>query len=365
MPRKVVLCSLGTIGRLTLPLLLDRPEFELVGLWCHGDDKHGVDAGELAGREPVGLAATGDFDAIVELEADCVLFHSAYIGRPRQAISDMARLLRSGKNLITAWPSTLMWPPYGRTVIPDSIDEIEAAALEGGSSLFATGTDPGLATDALPALLSSASGRVDSVRMQEVGNYSALAPTGLLTAPEFLSFGQPLDYAGRCWVEEKTMQELGGAPPVIVAAALGYEPTRVEFFEHRGAATKRREFKGGGVIEVGTIGSRWFGFTCHTAGPTVTWEHITHAGCGIPDEWPIQRPIRGGYNIVIEGSPNMRVNFDMDENGDEYTGGMLITATRCANAVDAVCRAEPGIRTVFDFGLGDTSLGRPPRLRPV
>jgi len=360
MPYKVILSSLGSIGSMSLPLLLDRDEFELVGLWCHGEEKHGVDAGVLAGRESVGLAATGDFDAVVAMEADCVLYHSAYIGRQDAAIQDMARLLRSGKNVITPWPSTLMWPPYGRKVIPEGIAQLEEAALEGGSSLFATGTDPGIATDALPALLSGASGSVERVTVQECGDYSPLAPTGLLTAPEFLSLGQPMDYAGRSWVEETAMQELGGAMPPLIAAALGFEATEVEFFEERGPAERRKEFSNGGVIEVGSIGSRFFGFKARTDGPTVVWQHVTHAGCGVPDEWPLLRPLHGGYAIAFEGSPSMRVSFEMEEGGNEYMGGMLITATRCANAIGAVCRAAPGIRTVFDFPLGELTFGRPP-----
>ena len=357
MPHKVILCSLGTIGSLSLPLLLDRSEFELVGLWCHGAEKQGVDAGSLIGRDPVGITATGDFEAIVAMEADCVLYHSAYIGRSREAIKDMARLLRSGKNVITPWPSMLMWPAYGRTIMPDEIALLEDAGREGEASLFATGTDPGIASDALPALLSGASGSVERVTVQECGDYSPLAPTGLLTSPEFLSFGQPMDYAGRCWVEEDAMRELGGAMPAIIAAALGHEAAEVEFFERRGKAERRKTFENGGTIEVGSIGSRFFGFTAQTEGPTITWQHVTHAGCGVPEEWPLLRPLRGGYTIAFDGSPSMRVAFEMEERGNEYMGGMLITATRCANAIPAVRRAAPGIRTIFDFRLGELTLG--------
>jgi len=105
----------------------------------------------------------------------------------------MARSLRSGNNVITPWPSTFMCPPYAREVIPELFAEIESACRDGHSSPFATGTDPGIATDALPVLISSASGSVRSARMQET---SMLESTGLLTAPTFLAFGHPLDYAG-------------------------------------------------------------------------------------------------------------------------------------------------------------------------
>ena len=50
-----------------------RPDLELVGLWVHSADKAGKDAGEIAGIEPLGVAATNDADALLALDADPVV----------------------------------------------------------------------------------------------------------------------------------------------------------------------------------------------------------------------------------------------------------------------------------------------------
>ena len=54
---------------------------ELVGAKVYSEDKDGVDAGVLAGRQPCGVVATQDVDEILALGADCV----AYFPRHRLA----------------------------------------------------------------------------------------------------------------------------------------------------------------------------------------------------------------------------------------------------------------------------------------
>ena len=50
------------------------PELELVGAWVHSPDKEGADLGTLVGGETLGVTATGDVDALLATEADCVLY---------------------------------------------------------------------------------------------------------------------------------------------------------------------------------------------------------------------------------------------------------------------------------------------------
>jgi 4-hydroxy-tetrahydrodipicolinate reductase len=47
----------------------------LVGLYVHGQDKAGRDAGELCGTAPTGVTATASVDDIIELSPDCVLYN--------------------------------------------------------------------------------------------------------------------------------------------------------------------------------------------------------------------------------------------------------------------------------------------------
>ncbi|WP_231614168.1 hypothetical protein [Mycobacterium nebraskense] len=71
-PYRVVQWSTGNIGKRALGVLLDRDDFDVVGVHAFGSDKVGRDAGELADQAPVGVAATGDADALLELRPDCV-----------------------------------------------------------------------------------------------------------------------------------------------------------------------------------------------------------------------------------------------------------------------------------------------------
>jgi hypothetical protein len=358
--RRVVQCSLGNVGSLNLPLLLDRPELELVGVWCHAPEKHGRDVGPLVGRDPVGLRVASTFDEIVAVEADCALYHSQILEREDDAIAEIARLLRSGKNVVVPWISALQWPPFGRVFAPRAVAEVEAACADGGTSLLMTGTDPGFFSDMLPVVLTGVCGTVESIRIQEILDYSPFDDPRL-TAPDFLCFGRPLEHADANFVGDHTIEQGWGATAALTAAALGFEVVGSSTFERRAPATRRLDFEHAGPVEPGTIGARWFGITVTTDGPTVTWEHITHvdADC-IPPEWPVDRPVGNGYVVKIEGSPTLRLQCEVSAQGSHFWGAYLVTATRCTNVIDAVCRAQPGICTVFDLALGDVTLARPP-----
>ena len=56
----------GYVGGELIRWILGHPELELVGVWVHGEDKAGRDAGELCGLDRrVGVTATTDVDEIL------------------------------------------------------------------------------------------------------------------------------------------------------------------------------------------------------------------------------------------------------------------------------------------------------------
>jgi 4-hydroxy-tetrahydrodipicolinate reductase len=57
------------------------------------------------------------------------------------------------------------------------------------------------------------------------------------------------------------------------------------------------------------------------------------------------------YRIVIDGSPRLQCEFRFDEDGDGMAGGYSITAMRVVNAIPDVCRARPGLLSVFDLPM--------------
>ena len=76
----------------------------------HSADKAGQDAGELAGVDPVGVAATNDVDEILALRPDCVCYTATADQRPIEALEDLAKILRAGINVVSSSMVMLVYP---------------------------------------------------------------------------------------------------------------------------------------------------------------------------------------------------------------------------------------------------------------
>ena len=82
-----------------------RPDLELVGVWVSNPDKVGQDAGALAGLDrTLGVAATGDVDAVLALQPDVVVHTAMADDRLMGALADLQLLLRAGINVVSSGP---------------------------------------------------------------------------------------------------------------------------------------------------------------------------------------------------------------------------------------------------------------------
>ena len=96
MTYRVIQWATGGVGRAAIEGILDHPDLELVGAWVHGESKDGADLGELVGRAPIGVHATRDVDALLALDADCVVYAPIFADP-----AVVQRILESGKNVVT------------------------------------------------------------------------------------------------------------------------------------------------------------------------------------------------------------------------------------------------------------------------
>src|SRR3954463_7928256 len=97
--RRGIQYSTGNVGRHALRMLIERPDLELVGVHAASPDKVGRDAAELCGLEdPSGVVATDNVDALLGLNADCVVYTSQAETRPKKALAEITQFLRSGTN---------------------------------------------------------------------------------------------------------------------------------------------------------------------------------------------------------------------------------------------------------------------------
>src|SRR5687768_2568986 len=121
MTYRVIQWATGGVGKAAIEGVLGHSELELVGCWVHSAAKDGLDVGEIVGRDPMGVTATRDVDALLSLEADCVVY-SPVIGDP----DVVAHILRSGKNVVT--PLGWVYPDPERA----RGGRLDAACIEGG-----------------------------------------------------------------------------------------------------------------------------------------------------------------------------------------------------------------------------------------
>jgi hypothetical protein len=152
---RVVQWATGAVGLPQLREIVDRPDLELVGLFVYDPAKVGVDAGELVGRPPTGIAATNDKAAILALAADVVL-HAASKAFPENTnTDDIVALLESGKSVITTTSYNHL-----PTFSADADARIREACEQAGTRFHAAGEHPGFMFERLATSLTALSQRV-------------------------------------------------------------------------------------------------------------------------------------------------------------------------------------------------------------
>jgi hypothetical protein len=348
MTLRVVEWSTGTVGKHAIAGILARPELELVGVWVSSDEKDGKDVGELCGTAPIGLTATRDKDALIALRPDCVVHTAMTDADPFAALGLFEELLAAGINVVSSGPVFLQYP-FG--IIPDEmIEKVADAGRKGGATLFVNGIDPGFANDALPLALTSLSQRVDEVRCYEIADYSTYYQP--FVNAELFGLGKPMDEVPPLF-SGGILTMAWGSVVRIVAAGLGLtldEPL-TETVEFAVAADDVETVNG--VLAKGTrCGVRFEVIGSVGGTPRVVLEHVTRTHPAQRPDWPQPSTGAGCYRVEVTGEPSMTLDLTHHgEHGDHNVSGMIVTAMRLVNSVEAVVAAEPGLVTALDLPL--------------
>jgi hypothetical protein len=343
MKYRVIQWATGHVGKHALRAIAQHPEMELVGLWVSGDAKAGKDAGELCGIGRIGVQATRDAEALLKLDADCVSYAASTDYRPIEAIEDMCRILSAGKNIVTSSFVPLIHPWHA---VPAFAQQLEDACQKGRTSFYCSGIDPGFSPDALPIVLSSLSERIESVRSQEIFNYATYDQPETLF--EVMGFGKPPGTMVPLLIPGSLT--LAWGPSVrMVADALGVELEEIRQWHELAIADETFEISCG-RIEKGTVAGIHFEVSGIVRGqPLIVVEHVTRLRDDIAPHWP-RGTGPGTYRVTIEGMPSMRCDLQIGfHSNDHNIDGCVGTAMRLVNAIPAVCRAEPGVKTWLDL----------------
>lgn len=331
----VVQWSTGNIGRRALGVLLDREGFEVVGVHAFGSDKVGRDAGELADQAPVGVAATGDADALIELRPDCVCY------MPRVIDYDLAtRLLRSGINVVTTGDFLT------GTHHPVELPALEEAAQQGRATFLGTGFEPGF-INVVAGFLTGACRQVHSVTLVETLDCTTYP---VWEVWKVLGFGKPPRQPVTQIDPATQRYGLGYFETLdMIATMLGVELDSKEAFVEPAVLT--RDLNLGWVdFAAGTVGGQRRTYRGHLGGRPVVELAIcwTMSNDALDPQWSDPE----GFSVVIEGKPRVDATIRFGEPGqDAMTVLMDSTAVAAVNAIPFVCDAQPGVITPIDLPI--------------
>jgi len=348
----------GSMGVVALRGVIDHPDLQLTDVVVHSDAKVGRDAGELCGAGATGITATGDPQALIDGDADVVVYAAAANLRPLEAINDMATLLRAGKDVVSCSVVPL--------VFPDAVDDALTSALReaaeaGRASFFTTGIDTGFANNVLPLTLSGVSRVIESIRVTEMFNYATYPDRGAVY--EILGFGMPPEVLP--FAATPGIFTFGWGPVIHqLADGLGAKVERIEENVERVVSDEAFDTPTG-HIAAGTVAAMRSTLTGYVDGsPALVVDHVTRMHDDIAPDWPqpqISIPPkdlgygaasgRGAYRVEIEGSPSIRCEFEMADGADHDLGARIAGASHMVNAIPAVHAAAPGLLSALDLPL--------------
>lgn len=339
---RVIQWATGGVGRAAIQGIADHPELELVGCWVHSPKKAGRDAGEIAGVGRLGVVATNDVEAILALDADCVLYSPLLA----DAV-EVERLLRSGKNVVTPLGWFFPWKSL-------DVAALEAACHVARVTLHGTGIHPGGITERFPLMVSALSRAVTHVRAEEFSDLRTYAAVEVVR--DIMLFGKTPEEARQSPMVDLLAMGFNQSLD-MVATALGVELDAEKRARHEIAVATAPIDSPIGPIPPGRVAAQRF-----TWEGTVRGESFVVARTNwFMGEEHLDPPWSFGpegerFEVEVRGDPPVRVTFHelhpaSIAEGLERNRGIVATAMHCVNAIPYVCRAEPGIKTYLELPL--------------
>jgi hypothetical protein len=334
-PYRVVQWSTGNIGKRALGILLDRDDFDVVGVHALGAEKVGCDAGVLADRPPIGVAATSDVDALLDLAPDCVNY------MPRVIDYELVeRMLRRGINVVTTGDFLT------GTHHPAELPMLEEAAQQGRTTFLGTGFEPGF-INVVAGFLTGACRQVHSVKLVETLDCTTYPVQDVW---KVLGFGKPPRERVTHLDPEAQRYGLGYFETLdMIATMLGVELDTKEAFVEPAVLT--RDLNLGWVdYAAGTAGGQRRTYRGYRSGRPVVELAIcwTMSDDALDPQWTDPN----GFSVVIEGKPRVDATIQFGEPGqDVMTVLMDSTAVAAVNAIPFLCDARPGVITPIDLPI--------------
>jgi 2,4-diaminopentanoate dehydrogenase len=335
---RVIQWATGTVGAAALKHFIGNPVIELAGVYVTNPDKVGQDAGDIVGLGKTGVACSGDAEALIAMDADCVLFSPA---QSPTLLDTVCRLLESGKNVVS--PAGPFLP---NKWLPDETARIEAACRAGGTSFHGCGVHPGFSGDILPLTLARLMTRIDQIEVTEIID----KVRNPMIYTEMMGFGlDPDELLANPRRSPETYKAFSSSMDLL-AKGLGKEIEKVTVRFEVAKAQKDIDHLYG-TVRSGTVGGQHYEWTAWVDGkPLIVYRFYWQLGRDIDPLW---EDCESCYRVVMTGDPGLEVRLTGTEaeDGRRPFHGLPWTGIVGATAVPAVCDAPPGVVTHFDFGV--------------
>ena len=340
MAYQVVQWNVGNVGRRAIIAIQRNPNLELVGCFVRADEKAGVDAGTLAGIDPIGVVATQDAEALLALKPDCVSYNGLWAN-----VDDFCRILERGINIVTT--SAFI---TGHALGEEQRQRILNACEKGNSSIFGSGIHPGFSS--LIGLV--AAGLCDCI--ESVSVLESVDATGYASKEtwESCGFGLPVNTPGLSdTLREGSKVFSEGVRVAGMALQIPFDD--IQFEAEFSAAVEDCDF-GFMTIDKGCVAgvnAAWQGM--YRGRPVVELKYRWKMGQRVEPDYPLHE----GYVVNVTGRPNVHFTLKHSLPEDEkpcnaieaMQSNLMTTALPAINAIPALCAAPAGIRTYADLPL--------------
>lgn len=331
---RVVQWSTGTIGARALRAVIEHPRMTLAGVYVHGQDKAGRDAGELCGMTSTGVTATASIDDVIAARPDCVLYMPNVL-----KLDDLCRLLAAGINVVSTC-GAFHHPP---SMDPDIRAKVQKACELGGTSVHSTGSSPGFVTEAVPLVLTSIQRQLIALQIDEYADLSQRNSPDLLF--HVMGFGRPAGPFEQFRADY--LRSSFGPSLQLVADAVGLPLDSVEASGELAMAARETTIAAG-TLAAGSVAAQRITVSGIRAGrPILRFRATWYCTTDLEPAWQV---LDTGWHVSVDGDAPLEVTLRMPIPLDRMADiSPAYTANRAVNAVPYVCAAAPGIVSTLDL----------------
>lgn len=323
---RVIQFGVGPIGLKTVQYLSDKTGCEIVGAIDADPEKIDRDLGELAGLDkPLGVQVSGDSrEVLSKLDADVVVLTTT--SSVEQIKPQVVEIVSHAKNVVSSCEE-LMYPWLTK---PGIAAEIDQAAKRHKVSVLSTGVNPGFLMDFLPLVMTGVCRQIRRITVERIQDAQFRRLPFQRKIGAGLSLEEFQDKAN-----QGVLRHVGLVESMhLLASGVGWKLDKTEdiltpVIATQKVTTPEMTIQPGRAVGVQQVG----------CGYIDTEEVVTlifRAALGEPN--PRDR-------IVIEGMPDIELTIKDGIHGDVATCAIIV------NAIPAVIKAQPGLRTMADVGL--------------